>query len=208
MMNEEGDRIRKCSGCRLTKLLETYFSKNTKGDYYKICDKCRDKAKKNREKNREYSKKYYEENKEKYKDSRNKHSKKYRTDDRDKCEHNIKKYYCKICTDPIKVTIQNWIFCSRTSDKKYDRYDPVKFIDKCFLEGLVEDSDKKCVYCKCDMQFLERKNNMCTIERIDNSIGHNKDNCVLACWGCNNERGNRHTFDEFVTLKSMQISED
>jgi hypothetical protein len=192
-MNEEGDRIRKCSGCRLTKLLETYFSKNTKGDYYKTCDKCRDKRKKsygkNIDKEREYGKKY---------------GKKYRADDRDKCEHNIAKRNCKLCTEPITVTISNWVSHSRTKDKKYDRYDPIKFIDKCFLEGLVEDSDNKCVYCKCDMQFLENNNTLCTIERLDNDLGHNKDNVTLACYSCNSQRNNRYTFEEFIAIKNIK----
>ena len=34
----------KCSKCGSTKLLETYFSKNVKGQYFKTCDKCRDKS--------------------------------------------------------------------------------------------------------------------------------------------------------------------
>jgi len=183
MMNEEGERIRKCSRCRLTKLLETYFSKNTKGNYNKTCDKCR-----------KYAKNCYTENIEELKESR-------------KCEHNIYKFCCKICSGPIKVTIMNWIGHSRQTDKKHNRYDPVKFIDTDFLKGLVEDSDKKCVYCKCDMQFLERNKTLCTIERLDNELGHNKDNVTLACFGCNTERQNCHTFEEFIAIKQLQISD-
>lgn len=41
--------LRKCSDCRCTMLLETYFSKNRKGEYLKTCDGCRTKRAKYRE---------------------------------------------------------------------------------------------------------------------------------------------------------------
>ena len=55
------------------------------------------------------------------------------------CSHNKQKYDCKMCSDPIKVTIQNWLRSRRQSDRKYNRYDADRFIDKCFLKGLIED---------------------------------------------------------------------
>ena len=35
------------------------------------------------------------------------------------------------------------------------------------------------------MQLINYDNTLCTIERLDNSIGHTKANCVLACRKCN-----------------------
>jgi hypothetical protein len=236
MEDNQDKKLLKCSRCRSTKL-EKYFSINKKGDFYKTCDKCREGFKKhykgNSEKILERNKEYYEGNKGKISEQRKEYykgnkgkilerNKEYYEENKDKiaerhkkyneegryiCVHNKQKFFCKICSDPIKVTISNWISSTRTEDKKTDRYDPVKFIDKCFLEGLVEDSDKKCVYCKCDMQFLEKNKALCTIERLDNELGHNKDNVTLACWGCNNERNNKYT-EEFIAVKQLQISED
>jgi len=57
--------LQQCSTCRSTKLLQTYFSKNVKGQYMKTCDKCRVRLKENKAKKVEYFKKYYQENKEK-----------------------------------------------------------------------------------------------------------------------------------------------
>lgn len=37
----EVEQLCKCSRCHSTKLLETYFSKNRKGEYYKTCNSCR-----------------------------------------------------------------------------------------------------------------------------------------------------------------------
>ena len=44
-----------------------------------------------------------------------------------------------MCSDPIKVTINNLLKVSRQSDRKYNRYDADRFIDKCFLKGIIED---------------------------------------------------------------------
>ena len=103
------------------------------------------------------------------------------------CPHNRLKRTCKKCRDPIKVNIEQWIFSRRQYDKKRNIYDADRFIDKCFLEGLVEDY-KQCYYgdCKVNLQYTEYRNDLATIERLDNSIGHIKSNCVLCCLKCNN----------------------
>jgi len=100
------------------------------------------------------------------------------------CEHNKQRSQCKECKDPVKITIRNWIRKSRDNDKKYDRYDADHFIDKCFCEGLVEDYPN-CYYCSIPVQYIEYQDDLATIERIDNSIGHIKSNCVIACRKCN-----------------------
>jgi hypothetical protein len=104
------------------------------------------------------------------------------------CIHKKQKTHCKICGDKIKITIQNMISNSKTKDKKYNIYDIVNFIDKCFLKNLIEDCNDKCYYCKCDLQYIIYQNNLATIERIDNSIGHIKSNVVIACHHCNLSR--------------------
>ena len=105
------------------------------------------------------------------------------------CPHNREKYRCKKCSDPIKVNIEQWIFSRRQYDKIYNIYDADRFIDKCFLEGLVEDY-KQCYYgdCNVNLQYTEYRNDLATIERLDNSIGHIKSNCVLCCMKCNKSK--------------------
>ena len=87
----------------------------------------------------------------------------------------------------FKVSIKQWIFSSRQYDKMRNIYDADRFIDKCFMEGLIEDY-KQCYYgdCKINLQYTEYQNDLATIERLDNSIGHIKSNCVLCCLKCNN----------------------
>jgi len=103
------------------------------------------------------------------------------------CEHGKQKSSCKKCSDPIKVTIENWIRQSKRTDKKYNRFDIVNFIDKCFCKNLIEEYPK-CYYCQCELQYVLYKDDLATIERLDNDLGHIKSNCVIACRNCNLER--------------------
>ena len=103
------------------------------------------------------------------------------------CPHNRQKSHCKDCMNDeqkIEYIQKTMIHNSRIQDKKKDRYDADNFIDKCFLEGLFEDS-KTCHYCDVEFTYNELCNTFVTIERLNNSIGHIKSNCVLACWYCN-----------------------
>ena len=110
------------------------------------------------------------------------------------CEHNKIKYGCKDCGDPIKITLKNMISDSRRTDKKYKRYDPNNFIDYCFLEGLYEDYPN-CYWqdCNIKLQYKDYKGDLATIERLDNSIGHIKSNCVFACMKCNSSQKSNKT---------------
>ena len=102
------------------------------------------------------------------------------------CAHNRQKSHCKGCSDPIKVNIKQWIFSRRQYDNMHNIYDADRFIDECFLKGLIEDYHQ-CYYgdCKVNLQYTEYRNDLATIERLDNSIGHIKSNCVMCCLKCN-----------------------
>ena len=171
MMITEEKCETKCSRCRTYRFPSQFF--NDKGRTMKTCQVCRDKEKITREKN--------------------------------KCEHGRQKSYCKDCggtsicqhgkirstcrdcmddEQKIEFIKKNMISSSRQSDKKYNRYDANNFIDHCFLTGLFEDSTN-CYYCSVEFTYNERCDTLVTIERLNNSIGHIKSNCVLACWHCN-----------------------
>lgn len=86
-------------------------------------------------------------------------------------------------------------------------YDVEKFItyDEC-LEKLVV-SKLRCNYCRQECLFMYenvRENKQWTLDRIDNNIGHNKDNVVICCLKCNLKRG---TIDDkkFKFTKQMCI---
>ena len=102
------------------------------------------------------------------------------------CVHDKIKEYCRECKDPIKLIINQWIFNCRRSDKTYKRFDADNFIDRDFLTGLIEDY-KSCYYddCRVKFEYIGFVNNLVTIERLNNMIGHDKSNCVLCCMKCN-----------------------
>ena len=101
------------------------------------------------------------------------------------CEHGKFKHVCFLCGDPVVITIKKILNSTKASDIKKNRYDPIHFIDYEFVQKLITDCQNKCYYCKCEMQYTYLTKNKATIERLDNSIGHIKSNCVIACWNCN-----------------------
>ncbi len=102
------------------------------------------------------------------------------------CEHGRQRSQCKDCSDPVKITIKNMIKHSKETDKKRGHYDPVNFVDYCFVENLLDDYTH-CYYkdCECELQLIKYQDNLATIERLDNDIGHIKSNCVICCLKCN-----------------------
>jgi hypothetical protein len=74
------------------------------------------------------------------------------------------------------------------------------------LEKLVV-SKLKCYYCRKDVLLLyenNREQKQWTLDRLDNSLGHTKENVVVCCLKCNLER--RCLNDEkFLFTKQMRI---
>ena len=187
------NKKRKCSRCKHNRPIED-FSLKLNEEYKKTCDECLVKIKKYRGK----SKCEHNRRRNRCKDcgggSICKHDKR-----RSQCKecggsqiciHDRQRSRCKECSnDPLKITFKEMIGSSKKADKKYDRYDANNFIDMCFLEGLYDEFDDipVCYYndCKCEMQCMSYGPDLITIERLDNSIGHIKSNCVFCCFACN-----------------------
>ena len=71
----------------------------------------------------------------------------------------------------------------RANDKKKGIYDEANFITYDFVEKLWLLQKERCLYCDKKMQTKYRnKRDGCTIDRINNKIGHTMGNCVLACF--------------------------
>ena len=120
------------------------------------------------------------------------------------CIHKKLKHQCKICGDKLKITIKNMIHhsrekdkkinnmvqCSKQSDKKHNRFNKSEFIDKPFLENLIKESNLICYYpfCKKKLNLDKANSALASIERLDNTIGHIKSNCVICCLECNSKR--------------------
>ena len=72
------------------------------------------------------------------------------------------------------------------------------------------ESKMKCFYCTCNMYLIYenvRQMNQWTLDRIDNSIGHNKNNLVISCLECNLKRRNIDK-DKFLFTKRLNIKKE
>jgi hypothetical protein len=91
------------------------------------------------------------------------------------------------------------------SDKKILNLE--KFINlKHIIESLIA-CDLKCYYCSNEMSLLYevvREHKQWTVDRIDNDLGHNCDNYILACLECNLKR-RRRSKDAYFFTKNLNI---
>lgn len=107
----------------------------------------------------------------------------------------------------MKKEVERKILSYKNQDIKKNKYNQTNFIsyDDC-LEKLVI-SKLKCYYCKGNcLIFYKNKleKNQWTLDRIDNSIGHERDNVVICCYKCNVKRG-RLNDEKFRFTKQMKI---
>ena len=107
----------------------------------------------------------------------------------------------------ILKEIENKISSYRQQDLLKKHFDEKEFITSEILIPKMVESNMKCYYCSCEMFILYenvREMSQWSVDRIDNSIGHNKDNFVLSCLNCNIKRRKRSS-DKFLFSKQMNI---
>lgn len=83
--------------------------------------------------------------------------------------------------------------------EKMIRYDDV--IEKLVISKL------RCYYCRKDCLLMYeniREMNQWTLDRINNDIGHFKDNVVICCLRCNLKKGTKND-EHFKFAKQMKI---
>jgi hypothetical protein len=125
-------------------------------------------------------------------------------------------FNAKINTTDNKLT--NFIISHiKTKMSSYKHQDILKNI---FLESefvtfdqiidLLNSCNMKCHYCACETYLLYefvREMKQWSLDRINNDIGHNKDNLVIACLECNLKR-RRTNKDAFFMTKNLTISRE
>ena len=109
--------------------------------------------------------------------------------------------------EKVKKEILQKLQSYKSQDKKKAKYNKEKFItyDE-LLEKLVI-SKMLCFYCRSQMKLIYtilRDPTQWTIDRIDNKLGHNSTNIVIACLKCNLERRTRDD-KKFLMGKQMKI---
>jgi len=109
--------------------------------------------------------------------------------------------------DIIVKEIINKINSYKQQDLLKKHFDENKFITYDILVEKIIEENMKCYYCSCEMFILYenvRELSQWTVDRIDNTIGHNKDNFVLSCLNCNIKRRNRSSA-KFLFSQQMNI---
>ena len=105
----------------------------------------------------------------------------------------------------IKKEVERKLNGYKNQDKKKKKTDKLITYEEC-LEKLVI-SKLKCYYCKenCLIAYENvRENTQWTLDRINNDIGHSKDNVVICCLKCNLKRGTLND-EKFKFTKQMKI---
>jgi len=110
---------------------------------------------------------------------------------------------CKV----ILQQIQQKLYGYRAQDISKRLYLEEKMIDvERTIDKLVE-CDLKCFYCNCEIQVIYeyvREPRQWTLERIENTAGHNTDNVVIACLHCNLHRRTMY-HERYLFTKQMDI---
>jgi len=77
---------------------------------------------------------------------------------------------------------------------------------KNIIQSLIS-CEMKCYYCKNEVLLLYeivREHKQWTVDRIDNDLGHNYDNYLIACLECNLKR-RRRSKDAYFFTKNLNI---
>lgn len=95
----------------------------------------------------------------------------------------------------------------RSQDIHKKLFSESEFVDIQKVVDLMIECKNLCFYCKQSVQVLYdhvREPMQWTLERINNSFGHNKSNVVIACLNCNLHRKTMH-HERYVFTKQLKI---
>jgi hypothetical protein len=111
--------------------------------------------------------------------------------------------YSKLIINHIKTKIQSY----KQQDIIKKIYNEDDFINLEQVINLLQETKLKCHYCSCETFLLYeivREMKQWSLDRINNDIGHNKNNLVIACLECNLKR-RRTNKDSFMFTKNLKI---
>jgi len=103
--------------------------------------------------------------------------------------------------------LHNKIRGYKYQDKKHGEMITQKTINMIDTIDLLFKSKLQCYYCRHRLFILynnKYEDYQWTLDRIDNNIGHNKENCVISCLKCNLMK-KRIDKDKFKFTKQMKI---
>jgi hypothetical protein len=113
-------------------------------------------------------------------------------------------------TNFIKSHIKTKISSYKHQDLLKNIFLEIDFVTFNYVIELLNECNMKCHYCACETYLLYefvREMKQWSLDRINNDIGHNKGNLVIACLECNLKR-RRTNKDAFFMTKNLTISRE
>ena len=107
----------------------------------------------------------------------------------------------------LKSHIKNKIYSYRQQDILKKKFNEDKFVSFEEVVELLVSCNMRCCYCSDNVYILYeqvREMKQWSLDRVDNNIGHNSGNLVIACLECNLKR-RRTNKDAFMFTKNMVI---
>tara|TARA_B110000902_G_C14011393_1_gene476624 strand:- start:26 stop:508 length:483 start_codon:yes stop_codon:yes gene_type:complete len=109
--------------------------------------------------------------------------------------------------DAVKKAVRKKIQSYKQQDIKKNKYSEENFIKEEEVYEKLVISKLKCYYCKEKTLIMyenKREMRQWTLDRLDNSIGHDKNNVVICCLKCNLERRCINN-DKFLFTKQFKL---
>jgi len=122
--------------------------------------------------------------------------------------HNLYKNTDFTFSNAIRQMIEKKISSYRQQDILKKMYNDNKFISFSQVIEKLYNCNLKCFYCnKKTLLVYEivRESSQWTLDRVDNNIGHNEDNVIIACLDCNLKRKQQNK-DAFLFTKQLVIT--
>jgi hypothetical protein len=170
------NKIPTCNTCKTEKDISLMIT--IKGKSNGICKecqnaKCRQYYQKNKEQKLQKTRAYYHEHKERYAQLWN-------------------EWYADAKKNNLNWVIKQKIKNYKMLDAKFNRlFIDEDYVDIIWVNGMLNDLSNKCWWCNKPLEltgFEKYSANQFSIDRLDNTKAHTKDNCVIACLECNHRQ--------------------
>jgi hypothetical protein len=107
----------------------------------------------------------------------------------------------------FKQQIESKLYCYKQQDIKKNLYNETKFVTFDETLTLLQKSGLLCCYCSASIFVLYenvRDPFQWSLDRVNNDMGHNSDNLLVACLKCNLKR-RRINMDSFMFTRKMKL---
>lgn len=115
----------------------------------------------------------------------------------------VKDKYARLLLSHVNGKLHGY----KRQDELKNKYNPDNFVESMGVVHLLCSSNLRCHYCDTMVYVLYekvRQNVQWTLDRINNDIGHDKDNVVISCLQCNLKR-RRTNKDAFMFSKNLIV---